>query len=96
MLLRWTPRARRELRNVYEYLAQHNPSAALRTRTAIWDQAQQLAQYPQLGGLGRTPDTRELVIARTPYIVVYSIDPDTDTIQIRGVYHGAQRWPHEL
>jgi len=40
--------------------------------------------------------TRELVIARTPYIVVYSIDPDTDTVQIRGVYHGAQRWPHEL
>jgi toxin ParE1/3/4 len=93
MYVRWSRRADRQLDEISDYLLERNVEAAKRTYRAIWDQAQRLADYPELGRPGRIPDTRELVIASTPYILLYSVEPDTDTIEIRGVYHGAQRWP---
>ncbi len=41
-----------------------------------------------MGRGGRVPGTRELVISRTPYIVV-----DADKVTILAILHGAQRWP---
>jgi toxin ParE1/3/4 len=40
------------------------------------------------------PDTRELVIARTPFVVAYRLR--NETIEILRVLHGAQRWPDRL
>jgi toxin ParE1/3/4 len=40
------------------------------------------------------PDTRELVISNTPYIVPYRIVGQT--IDIIAVIHGARRWPDTL
>jgi toxin ParE1/3/4 len=38
------------------------------------------------------PETRELVVSGTPYIVVYLISDDVELIR---VLHGAQQWPPE-
>ncbi|HUB43679.1 MAG TPA: type II toxin-antitoxin system RelE/ParE family toxin [Acetobacteraceae bacterium] len=35
--------------------------------------------------------TRELVVARTPHIVIYEIEGET--VRILRVLHSAQRWP---
>jgi plasmid stabilization system protein ParE len=50
-----------------------------------------LIRHPFAGPEGRVKGTRELVVARTPYIVAYRIHEAE--IQILAVLHGAQRWP---
>jgi toxin ParE1/3/4 len=40
------------------------------------------------------PGSRELVVARTPYIVPYRLR--RETIEVLGVHHGARRWPDHL
>ncbi len=37
------------------------------------------------------PDTRELIIAVTPFLVVYRVEPRRVIVQT--VLHGARRWP---
>ena len=74
-----------------DYIAEHNPAAAARLEQRIIDATDQLVEHPHLGRAGRVPGTRELVVARTPYIVVYEID--RDVVRILRVLHTAQRWP---
>lgn len=50
-----------------------------------------LAEYPMAGPEGRQPGTRELVINRTRYVVVYRIA--YGEVHILRVLHSAQEWP---
>jgi toxin ParE1/3/4 len=50
-----------------------------------------LEEFPRLGRTGDRAGARELVVARTPYILVYPIGGDV--IEIVRVLHGAQRRP---
>jgi toxin ParE1/3/4 len=76
-----------------DYIAEQNPAAAFRIDTAIDRHVDLLAQNPELGRVGRVPMTRELVIARTPFILIYRLR--STRIEILNVLHGAQRWPPE-
>ena len=91
MKLRWTRLALQDLRHLHEYIAEDNPSAANRVLTRIQDATQHLKNHPQMGKPGRVQGTRELVIAGSPYIVVYILG-DSE-IQIVAVIHSAMRWP---
>ncbi len=61
----------------------------------MWDKIDErvgrLAEQTEIGRPGRVKGTRELVITRTPYIVVYRLDDGV--VHIERVLHGAQRWP---
>jgi len=91
MKLRWTRLALQDLRDLHEYIAEDNPSAANRMVTRIQDATQRLKNHPQMGRPGRVQGTHELVIAGSPYIVVYILG-DSE-IQIVAVIHSAMRWP---
>lgn len=71
-----------------------NPRAAACLIDEIDDGVRALLAFPRLGRPGRRPDTRELVISGTPYIVAYRLR-DRD-VQILRVLHGARRWPEKL
>jgi toxin ParE1/3/4 len=43
------------------------------------------------GRAGRIANTRELVLPRLPYLVVYRVDEDR--VLILNIVHGARRWP---
>jgi len=86
----WTQRARRNLEDIGEYIAQDSPSAADETIRRIIEQVSGLAFYPRIGRVGTVEGTRELIVANTPYIVVYRIRERVEVLRIR---HGAQRWP---
>lgn len=81
-----------DLDSIVDHIALENPSAAL----DIWDdierQIERLRDFPRSGRIGRMPETRELVVSGTPYIVVYLISDDVELIR---VLHGAQKWPPE-
>lgn len=81
-----------DLDSIVDHIALENPSAAL----DIWDdierQIERLRDFPRSGRIGRMPETRELVVSGTPYIVVYLV---SDGVELIRVLHGAQKWPPE-
>ncbi len=92
MQLVWMPRARRERLDAIEFIAQDNPQAALGQLDRIEEQTDMLLQHPKLGRPGRVKGTRELVISRTPFIVIYRQQGE-QRIEILRLLHGAQQWP---
>jgi toxin ParE1/3/4 len=50
-----------------------------------------LAEFPTLGREGRVPGTRELVINRSPFVLVFRMR--NQQIEIIRLLHGAQMWP---
>jgi len=91
----WRAAALDDLDHLRAYIARDNPRAAEAIRDRIVDPVSALATYPAVGRPGRVSDTRELVIAGTPYIVPYRLS-QPDTIEILAVIHGARRWPDIL
>ncbi len=94
MRIRWTTPARRNIRAILEYLGERNPDAAELVENIILKAVERLLEQPFLGRPGHVAETRELVIARSPYIVVYGIT--SDAVVIYHVYHGAQNWQEEV
>jgi addiction module RelE/StbE family toxin len=90
----WTAPARRDLREIHQYIAKDNPHAAQRLQAQIRERVTLLGRHPQLGRPGRLDGTRELVMADNPYILAYRIQ--SARIEILAVYHGARRWPEAL
>ncbi len=91
MRVEWTSQATQDKAGQVDYIARDNPLAAISMGDEIERQVEMLAEHPTLGRAGRIKGTRELVIARTPYIVAYRIKGDA--VQVLRVLHGAQKWP---
>ncbi|HZS03219.1 MAG TPA: type II toxin-antitoxin system RelE/ParE family toxin [Chloroflexota bacterium] len=96
MQVLWLDRAEKDLDEAFDYLLARSPRAALRIYVAIRDGVAQLANYPSLGRPGRVAETRELVIAGTPYVIAYTVDQRVEAVIVLRVLHGARRWPDEL
>lgn len=94
MQIRWTAAALRDLAALHEYIASNNPQAAARQVALLRGAITRLADFPEMGRIGRRPDTRELVVARTPYIVAYRAR--SGAIELLRIIHGRQRWPDRL
>jgi toxin ParE1/3/4 len=89
--LRYTQRARRQLDAIHDYLTERNPDAALRVVTRIREFTRLLEEHPSIGRMGTLPDTRELVVPRLPYIIVYRMGrKDKECAEILAVFHTAQ------
>lgn len=91
MIVLWLLEASHQRYDQLNYIAQENPIAAIRLDEEIEAQTESLAQNPEIGREGRVAGTRELVIARTPFLAVYRIVPDQ--IQILNLLHASQQWP---
>lgn len=93
MILRWLPKALDDLDTLLDYIAIDSLLAAEKQAYEVDIQVANLVQYPKLGRLGRKQGTRELVINRTSFIVVYVHDEEKQEVQIIRILHGAQKWP---
>ena len=84
----WTDEALRWLEDIFEYIAADNPDAASRTIDGIFERAQALAQYPELGHryLHSARNVRILLFGH--YRIAYLVRDDGD-VDILGVFHGA-------
>ena len=94
MKLRYTPRARSDLAEIHDYIAQENPGAARRVILLIRKVAESLLENPQIGRQGRVEGTRELTIARFPFMVAYRIGESE--VQVLAVIHTARLWPEDF
>ncbi len=88
MRLRWTPEAAENLESIYTYLREHLPSFALSTVRVIYETARSLRTFPERGRPGAKPATRELILQRLPYIIVYRVTGEI--VEILHIYHSAQ------
>ncbi len=91
MKLAWLASARIGRAEAISYIAQRNPRAALAQLDEVQRQLRLLQSHPEMGRPGRMPGSRELVIGRTPFIVVYRVMPGR--VEILNFLHGAQKWP---
>jgi toxin ParE1/3/4 len=85
----WSPRARQRLREIREYVAKDKPGAAEKLAVRIVAAVQALRKYPHIGRAGPDPEIRELVIGKTPYIVLYKIG--SSVVTINTIWHAAQK-----
>jgi toxin ParE1/3/4 len=93
VIVRWLDQAVEDLKVVRTYIARDNPSAAADIAKRIRNAVKLLHDYPAAGRAGRVPNTRELIVTGTPYILPYRVK--ADTVQILRVLHGAQQWPEK-
>lgn len=90
MIVVWTPEAEQDRVDIWDYIADDNPSAAVRMDELFSDVAAKLAEHPKMGKTGKIPGTREL-IPHESYRLVYEIDGDT--VWVLALVHTARQWP---
>lgn len=92
MSIKWTRKALKNLEQAYEFIAIDNPDAAVELVIKIQAATEKLEAFPNLGKTGRVEGTRELVIANTPYLLVYRVKGKT--VEILRVLHSSKRYPN--
>jgi addiction module RelE/StbE family toxin len=92
--VRWTIPAANQLRSIFEYIAADNEAAAAHTVQRIRQAVLRTAGMPYAGRVGRVEGTREISVARTPYLVAYRIVDAS--IHVLAILHGAQEWPESF
>lgn len=90
----WSRAARRDFDAIWTGIEDKSPARASRIGRLILAAAAKLETMPRLGRPGRAEGTRELVIARTPYLIVYTLE--AAQVSIVRVLHGTMRWPSEV
>lgn len=73
MRIRWLDQAVVDLVSVRNVIAQDNPLAARKLARHIGQAVSTLADYPAAGRPGRVPNTRELVVSGSTYILPYRV-----------------------
>ncbi|RWC32735.1 MAG: type II toxin-antitoxin system RelE/ParE family toxin [Mesorhizobium sp.] len=92
MQVSWTNAALGDLDQIQDFVAQDSSAAAYRLAADLIGRTDELlASNPMIGRKGRASGTRELVISRTPYILVYRVRGGD--VEVLAVVHGAREWP---
>lgn len=85
MRIRWTPSALNDFKTISWRIEQErNLATANRVCRHIYDAIQDLQRHPHTGRPSIEVGTRELVISKLPYVVIYRL--------ILRIWHGAQDW----
>ena len=92
MKIHWLTLALNDLEDACEFIHSENPAAAEKVGSRIEAVTAHLARYPEIGRLGRRPDTRELILPDLPFCIVYRLRGDA--VQILRVYHTRRKWPN--
>ena len=91
----WTNSAKRRLRLIHDYIAQHAPDAANNVVRRVLRRSRQIAEFPQSGRQVPEldhPDIREVL--ERPYRIIYLVR--VDQIDVLTVMHTRQLLPGDL
>jgi len=84
----WTDEARQWIEEIFEYIAADNPQAAARTVQGIYERAQVLAKFPEIGHRYQASPRNVRVLLYGHYRIAYLVKDDGN-IDILGVFHGS-------
>lgn len=86
--IKWTAEAEAWLKDIYDYIAQDNPSAAAIVLEGIYKKAQLLKNYPEIGYRYRSePEGEVRILLYGHYRIAYLL-AGKGPIDILGVFHG--------
>ena len=88
--VRWTTPAADDFERNQNHYQALNPHATLVMATRVQQAIQNLCTAPQIGRKGVRVGTREWVVVRTPYIVVYRVS--AELLEILHVFHERADW----
>ena len=91
MRVRWLRKALRNLDDEAAFMAADDAAGARLVVGRVLDAVAQLAAQTGIGRHGRVPGTRELVLAKTRYIVPYRVRGEA--VEILRVFHTSRRLP---
>jgi toxin ParE1/3/4 len=86
----WTPEALQDRIDIWDFVAADNPLAAANLDAIFSTAASRLAEQPQIGRIGKTMGTRELVV-HASYRMVYEIS--NESVWILALIHTSRLWP---
>lgn len=90
--LRFLKSALDDLDDVCAWTATHRPAGAAEAMARLlMEAAEGLRAFPERGRPGRVAGTRELVIPRTPFVLVYRLAGRG--LQVLAILHQARAWP---
>lgn len=84
------PRAVEDLEQIRFWISQDRPATADAVMERIFASVERLARFPEMGRVGKVQGTREWVVPRLPFIVVYTSDALGDELRVVGVFHAAR------
>jgi plasmid stabilization system protein ParE len=84
----WTDEAQRWLEDIFEYIAADNPAAAMRTVQGIYDRAQVLRIFPEIGHRYLPSSRNVRILLYGHYRIAYLVKDDGN-VDILGVFHGS-------
>jgi toxin ParE1/3/4 len=88
--LRWSLDALADRREIYSFIDDENPRAALELDTRISQSAQRLTRFPNLGRPGRLRGSREFVVTPS-YILIYEVQEGE--IWVLNIVNTRRQWP---
>jgi plasmid stabilization system protein ParE len=91
MRVRWLREALSNLDDEATYIAVDDGAAARLVVKRVLDAVSMLAEQPGLGRPGRVPGTRELIVAKTRYLVPYRVRGEA--VEILRVFHISRQLP---
>lgn len=84
-----TSRAWQDLREIIDYIAKDNPSAALQLSERLLESALSLGQAPLMGcRIKGFPSVRMMVYRR--YLIIYKVDPAQQKLLVLRFWHSAR------
>jgi len=86
----WLDAAQEQMEEIYEFLAQQNPKAAVEIYNEIIEEADRLAGFPEMASLEQSlreeaKSYRSLIVRRT-YKAIYRIDAKSEKVVIVSVW----------
>lgn len=88
-----TAAAEDDLSAIYDYYAPRSGPAADRVLGTILRAINGLAFFPLMGRVGDVPKTRERLVTRYPYRIIYHLDEADEVIEVWRVLHTSMSWP---
>lgn len=92
MHVRFQDTAEDDLDSIAAYVGPRSPLGLAKVMTSIFTIASQLEHFPLMGRPGQIDGTRELIVPRTPYRLIYVVD-EPYYIDVIRVLHGKRKYP---
>lgn len=93
MKVAWLPRAVCDLKDLREYIARENPSAANKVASKIRETVQLLPEHPYMGHPTELEDVYEKQVIGLPFLIPYRVVGQQ--LQVLRIFHEAQMNPEE-
>jgi toxin ParE1/3/4 len=91
MIVRYSPRATRDLEAIREYLEKHSPRGAFNVLTAIYAAVEFVRRHPAAPQLTNVPEVRAKIVHRYRFKIFYRVVPADNAIEIVHVRHTSRR-----